>query len=78
MEYAGYATSWDEVVIRGDPATGEFVAFWLGDGRVLAGMNANTWDANDAIQDLIRSEQPVPADRLADPDVPVGELVTTR
>lgn len=78
MEYAGYAASWDEVVIRGDPATGEFVAFWLGDGRVLAGMNANTWDVNDAIQDLIRSEQPVPADRLADPAVPVGELVTTR
>ncbi|MGH9284057.1 MAG: NAD(P)/FAD-dependent oxidoreductase [Acidimicrobiales bacterium] len=75
MEYAGYTTSWDEVVFRGDPATGEFIAFWLGDGRVLAGMNANTWGVNKAIQELIRSRKPVPLDRLADPAVPLAELV---
>ncbi|MGH9164288.1 MAG: NAD(P)/FAD-dependent oxidoreductase, partial [Acidimicrobiales bacterium] len=75
MEYAGYTTSWDQVVFRGDPATGEFIAFWLGDGRVLAGMNANTWDVNDAIQDLIRSRHPVPVDRLVDTAVPLAELV---
>src|SRR5207248_4933891 len=41
MEYSGYATEWDEVRFRGDPAGGEFVAFWLKDRRVLAGMNVN-------------------------------------
>ena len=37
MEYSGYATEWDEVVFRGDRDGGEFIAFWLRDGRVLAG-----------------------------------------
>ena len=29
MEYTGYAPSWDRVVFRGDPASREFIAFWL-------------------------------------------------
>ncbi len=29
MEYSGFATEWDEVVFRGDPAEREFIAFWL-------------------------------------------------
>ena len=29
MEYAGYATSWDRVVVRGDPGGREFIAFWM-------------------------------------------------
>ena len=37
MEYSGYATSWDQVVFRGDPDTGEFIAFWVHESRVLAG-----------------------------------------
>jgi 3-phenylpropionate/trans-cinnamate dioxygenase ferredoxin reductase subunit len=51
MEYSGYAERWDEVVFRGNPDDGEFVAFWLADGRVLAGMNVNVWDVNQHIQD---------------------------
>ena len=52
MEYSGYAPSWDEVVLRGDPAGGEFMAFWLVDGRVAAGMNVNVWDVNEHVQAL--------------------------
>ena len=37
MEYSGYAPSWDEVVFRGDRDGGEFIAFWLSDGRVVGG-----------------------------------------
>ena len=59
MEYGGFATSWDEVVFRGDVEAREFVAFWLEDGRVVAGMNVNVWDVNEAIRELIRSRQPV-------------------
>src|SRR5207248_8645659 len=46
MEYSGYAPKWDEVVFRGDRDAGEFVAFWLREGVVLAGMNVNVWDVN--------------------------------
>lgn len=45
MEYRGFADADDEVVLRGDPAVGEFLAFWLRSGRVQAGMNANIWDS---------------------------------
>jgi 3-phenylpropionate/trans-cinnamate dioxygenase ferredoxin reductase component len=74
MEYSGYATEWDEVVYRGDRAAREFVAFWMKDGRVLAGMNVNVWDVTQPIQQMIRSKQPVDVGRLTDPDVPLEEL----
>jgi 3-phenylpropionate/trans-cinnamate dioxygenase ferredoxin reductase subunit len=54
MEYAGFARSWDRVVFRGDPASREFVAFWVEGERVVAGMNVNVWDVNDDIQRLVR------------------------
>ena len=80
MEYSGYAVSWDQVVFRGDPGTGEFIAFWLDDRRVVAGMNVNVWDVNEHVQALIRSRRPVEAGALRDPDVPLdalaGELTT--
>jgi 3-phenylpropionate/trans-cinnamate dioxygenase ferredoxin reductase subunit len=74
MEYCGYATSWDEVVFRGDPDAREFIAFWLQQGRVLAGMNVNVWDVTDHIQALIRSRERVDIARLRDPDLPLEEL----
>jgi 3-phenylpropionate/trans-cinnamate dioxygenase ferredoxin reductase subunit len=74
MEYAGYATEWDEVVFRGDPKEQEFIAFWIGDGRVLAGMNVNVWDVTNDIQELVRSKARIDLDRLADPDAPLGDL----
>ncbi len=74
MEYSGYTTSWDEVLFRGDPATREFVAFWIENDRVVAGMNVNVWDVNEHVQALIRSRRPVDRSRLTDPDVPLDEL----
>jgi 3-phenylpropionate/trans-cinnamate dioxygenase ferredoxin reductase subunit len=77
MEYTGYAPSWDKVVFRGDPQTGQFIAFWLSEGRVVAGMNANVWDVTGPIGELIRRRMPIDAARLADPDVPLEDLVGT-
>ncbi|HEV3377517.1 MAG TPA: FAD-dependent oxidoreductase [Thermoleophilaceae bacterium] len=74
MEYTGFARSWDRVVFRGDPATREFVAFWLAEDRVVAGMNVNVWDVTDAVKRLIVERVPVDDRRLADPDVPLDEL----
>jgi hypothetical protein len=58
MEYVGHVgpDGYDEVVVRGE-TVGErvFTAFWLKDGRVLAGMQANDWDATDAIRKLVGS-----------------------
>ena len=75
MEYSGHATSWDRVVFRGDPASREFIAFWLAEGRVLAGMNVNVWDVAEPIQALIAGGHAVDERRLSDPDVPLTELI---
>jgi 3-phenylpropionate/trans-cinnamate dioxygenase ferredoxin reductase subunit len=77
MEYAGYAPTWDRVVVRGDPASREFIAFWLVDDRVVAGMNVGVWDVTDHIQTLIRTRTTVDDRRLADTDVPVEDLALT-
>ncbi len=74
LEYRGRAAGGDRVVFRGDPATGEFLAFWVRDRRVLAAMNVNTWDVDDDVDALIRSRSEVDPDRLADPDVPLTEV----
>ena len=74
MEYSGLGGPHDTVVCRGNPDSGEFIAFWTADGRVTAGMNVNVWDVTDPIQQLIRSRRQVQAARLADPDTPLELL----
>jgi NADPH-dependent 2,4-dienoyl-CoA reductase/sulfur reductase-like enzyme len=75
MEYSGLAGPEATVVTRGKPEDGEFIAFWLEDGRVRAGMNVNVWDVTDPIQALIRADRPVDVDRLTDPDVPLDQVL---
>jgi NADPH-dependent 2,4-dienoyl-CoA reductase/sulfur reductase-like enzyme len=76
LEYSGWAPpgSYDQVVIRGDAGKREFIAFWLKDRRVLAGMNVNVWDVTETVQGLIRSGRQVDPDALADPSVPLESL----
>ena len=76
MEYSGYAVAWDEVVFRGDPQSREFIAFWLKDERVVAGMNVNVWDVNEHIQTLVRAGRPIDRRRLADAAVPLDDVLT--
>ena len=76
MEYSGYVEPgrYDQVVFRGDVPGREFIAFWLGGGRVLAGMNVNVWDVNEAIQAVVRGSRTVDQGRLADPKAPLEEF----
>jgi 3-phenylpropionate/trans-cinnamate dioxygenase ferredoxin reductase subunit len=76
-EYSGYATQWDEVVFRGDVDAHEFVALWLKDQRLVAGLNMNVWDASDPIRELIRSRRSLDPRDLADPAVPLDQLLKT-
>ena len=85
MEYSGFVTpgGYDSVVFRGaasvvDGRSPEFVAFWVSGGRVLAGMNVNIWDVNEQVQALVRAGYAggaVDLARLADPSVPLADLV---
>ena len=59
-------------MIRGSLLSGEFLAFWLGDGRVTAAMNVNIWDVNDDLRRLVGRE--IPTDLLTDPSIPPSDL----
>lgn len=76
MEYTGHVApdTPTEVVLRGDLAAREFIAFWTSGERVLAAMAVNTWDTMPALQDLIASRRPVDHGRLADPGVTLDSL----
>jgi len=76
MEYTGHVSpgEYDRVVFRGDVGTREFIAFWLSQGRVLAGMNVNVWDVTDPIKALIKSRAQVDPEALADPGVALESL----
>ena len=74
MEYSGLGgpDGYDQVVFRGDPG-GEFVAFWLSGGRVVAGMNVNVWDVTDPIRaDPVGAE--IDPGRLRDTSVDLADL----
>jgi NADPH-dependent 2,4-dienoyl-CoA reductase/sulfur reductase-like enzyme len=78
MEYIGHAPSgsYSRVVVRGDRAAREFVAFWLDDANTIrAAMNVNVWDVVDEIKPLIAQRRTVDPDRLADPTTPIAEAV---
>jgi 3-phenylpropionate/trans-cinnamate dioxygenase ferredoxin reductase component len=75
MEYVGSLgpEGYDEVVLRGDVPGAVFTAFWLKDGKVLAGMHANDWDAADAIRRVVGAPD-VDLGALRDDDVPLDHL----
>ena len=79
LEYTGHVARGDvtELVVRGDESSGEFMAFWTREGSVAAGLSVNIWDRMEDIQALIRSRAVVAPSRLADPDVPLGELAAS-
>lgn len=75
MEYRGLLGDWDELVIRGDTNSREFIAFWLRDKQLQVGMNVNIWDVNETFRDLILSRKRLDSEALADPEVPLESLL---
>ncbi len=76
MEYSGYGpmTRGAKVVFRGNREGREFVAFWLKDGKVVAGMNVNVWDVNDQVQRIIREGKEMDESRLVDESVALKDI----
>ncbi len=76
MEYVGYVdpegtTRWCSVVMS---SRRELIAFWLKDGRVIAGMSVNVWDVVEHIKALVTSGVAIDAGRLADDSTDLSVL----
>jgi 3-phenylpropionate/trans-cinnamate dioxygenase ferredoxin reductase subunit len=74
MEYNGWAPSWEQVVIRGDPESGGFVAFWLSRSRIVAGMSANVEGAAGHVEALVGAGAVVDPAQLADVGVSLSAI----
>lgn len=64
LQYVGYARTWERLVVRGDPASGSFAAFYLADGYVRAALGVNRIRDLVALKRLIGTQ--TDPDRLAD------------
>jgi 3-phenylpropionate/trans-cinnamate dioxygenase ferredoxin reductase subunit len=76
LQMVGLSTGFDQMVIRGDPASSRsFAVFYLREGRAIAA------DAVSRPQDfmfakkLVATQQLVPAEQLADESVPLQTLI---
>ncbi|WP_148573094.1 NAD(P)/FAD-dependent oxidoreductase [Nocardioides caldifontis] len=76
MEYVGHAGGDDGLVLRGDPGSGVYTAFWATGDRVSAAMHVNDWDATPSLRAIVGADH-VDLARLRDPAVPLGEVVAS-
>jgi 3-phenylpropionate/trans-cinnamate dioxygenase ferredoxin reductase subunit len=74
LEYVGSIgpDGYDEVILRDEPGSTSFTAFWLRHGQVLAGMHVNTWDAISPIKAVVGAVGV--ADALRDRAVPLDHI----
>jgi 3-phenylpropionate/trans-cinnamate dioxygenase ferredoxin reductase subunit len=69
LQYAGFAATWDEVVVRGSTEARNFVAFYLSDGVVLAALGLNRGKDVRRAMKLIRAKARPDPMLLRDDDV---------
>jgi 3-phenylpropionate/trans-cinnamate dioxygenase ferredoxin reductase component len=76
LEYVGPAYEWDEVVFRGERDSGEFLAWYLKDGKVAAALSVERSEDLVEARRLLESGADVSGsrDELADPDSDLSAL----
>ena len=74
LQYAGYHSKWDELVVRGRLDSDSFLAFYINDGRIDAVVGLNrAKDIRRAIP-LIRARRMVNLDQLQDENIDLRSL----
>ncbi|MGH2840027.1 MAG: NAD(P)/FAD-dependent oxidoreductase [Solirubrobacteraceae bacterium] len=55
LEYVGPAETWDEEIVHGDPAAGDFTVWYVADGRLVAALTVGRSTDLDLARELIVS-----------------------
>jgi len=76
LQYAGFHTEWDELVVRGSMEERNFVAFYRKDKRVLAAVAVNRGKDLRRSMPLIKAQEPVDAAKLCDLEVDLRSLAS--
>jgi 3-phenylpropionate/trans-cinnamate dioxygenase ferredoxin reductase subunit len=73
LQYVGYHTEWDTLVVRGALEDRNFLAFYVKDGRVLATVGIGRGEEVQRCAGLIEAGAPVDPSKLSDEriDIPV-------
>jgi 3-phenylpropionate/trans-cinnamate dioxygenase ferredoxin reductase subunit len=74
LQYAGFHTEWDELVVRGSTEERNFVAFYRKDGRVLAAVAINQGKDLRRSIPLIKTQEEIAVAKLCDLDVDLRTL----
>jgi len=69
LQYAGYHTEWDDLVVRGSLEDRSFLAFYVKDGRVPAVVGIGRGEEVQRCMSLIEAGAPVDRDKLSDEQV---------
>lgn len=75
LQYVGHASGQDDVILRGDPASQRFLAFYLRAGRLRAALGVNRLRDVRAAQRLIRDGITPTPEQLADDGVDLRKLM---
>ena len=76
LQYMGFASEWDELVVRGSVEDRKFVAFYLKDGMVDAVVGLDRGKDVRRSAGLIRARRPFDPALLRDEDVDLKELAS--
>jgi len=74
LEVAGLPEAWDEIVVRGDPASGAYMLFQLADGTPVGVMSVNLPRDMRFARRILQAGKPVDIAALADTAVSMREL----
>ena len=75
LQYAGFHQEWDEVVVRGNLETRDFIAFYLTEGRIDAVVALNRGKDVRRAMPLIKARTAVDPRQLSDEGVDLRSLV---
>ena len=76
LQYAGFATDWDELIVRGSLEKRKFVAFYLKGGRILATVGMNRGKDVRQSMGLIKAGIQVDLARLRDEAIQMRDLAS--
>jgi 3-phenylpropionate/trans-cinnamate dioxygenase ferredoxin reductase subunit len=76
LQYAGFHTEWDELVVRGSMEERNFAAFYRKDRRVLAAVAVNRGKDLRRSMPLIKAREPIDAAKLCDLDIDLRALAS--
>ena len=74
LQYAGFHTKWEELVVRGRLDSGSFLACYVNDGRIDAAVGLNRAKDVRRVMPLIKARRAVNLDQLRDESVDLRAL----